>query len=411
MNRLLLMSPFCLTLLVGACLDSRPGTLAGTEDALVDAMIDDTMADDMRADDDATADGSGDDTVSRDTTQGDGSEGSDATTIPPPGCPALPPTPTVLAQDDYWVMQPKGVAAREGVVYFGATLGDYQDPGYTPDGAVFRIQAGGGSGAHTQLESAHTYAGRPLMITDRYLAYFSADVQATGANGWAFTYPGVVVRSLETGVETFVGGPAPGWDSVRDIHLLSNANVAIVTSSSPYPDGPQGGLTFFDASTGSYTVTTTADFRWMTGFGNTVAAYAYADGGGITMVGDVSAPLAAIDEQTDFQCCRLMGADESRAFQRRGDTIEALPWDGSPPVVLATGVDVDWIYAQSGDMLYWAEHDEVWALNTSGNPGDHTPVRLATAATGYIEALTADRCGVYFSANSYPRLMMMAPPN
>ena len=74
--------------------------------------------------------------------------------------------------------------------------------------------------------------------------------------------------------------------------------------------------------------------------------------------------------------------------------------------VLATGVNVDWIYAQSGRTLYWVDDDEVWAISTAG--GEAT--RIATTQTGYIESLGADRCGVYFSANSYPRLMVMAAP-
>jgi len=330
----------------------------------------------------------------------------DREVVPPAGCPALPATPAVLVQQDYRVLQPKGVVAREGRVFFGATLGSSDDPGYIPNGAVFTVDAGGGE--PQQLDSAYTYISRGLALNERHLAWYAAEVTVTGTQSWAFSYPGVVLRDLETGEETLVGGELQSWNNVSDFELLSGSRLAVVMSSSPFPEGPTGHLSLFDPSSTAYMTTTEADFRWMTGHGDMIAAYAHTGSPavGTTMVGSSGQPLTVLEENEDFHCCRLMAADEGAFYQRRGDTIEAVPWSGGPPTVIATDVEVDWIFARAGRTLYWAEHDEVWAVSTVGG----AKKKVATTETGYIDALNADRCGVYFSANSYPRLMVMAAP-
>lgn len=391
----------CFALCLTACLDRTLGTVGQTTDDT--GTVQDTTAPDTGSD----ANGPLDISPHNDTddTRGDAVQDTAVDVIVTrPGCPPMTATPSVLVQEEYWQLQPKSIAAKDGVVYFGATQSESPDKTGAPSGSIFRISAGGGP--YEELAIGHTYLGSQLAINQRHLAYYQHALETTGSGSWSTSTAGVVLRDLVTGEETLVGGAAQGWGHIRDFELLADSRVSVVFSSSPYLDGPVGKVIVFSPEDGSYDETTYGDFRWMTGHGERTATFEYVDGTGVTLGGDAADELQVLDVDEEFQCCRLMAADERGIYQRRYDTIERLPWDGSPAQVLAIDVEVEWRYARHGNMLYWVQHDEVWALNTEGG----TASSIAKTQSGYIDYLAADRCGVYFSANSYPRLMAMAAP-
>jgi len=319
---------------------------------------------------------------------------------PPPGCEGYPGAPEVLVEDEG--IRPSSVALRGETLFFGAV---HRRP-LTEDqsGALFRVSTRGGR--HEEVSLREPFYGGGLLVGPDYLVYHQVRAIRTGGASWSFLYPAIVVeaegampRVLVTELETDAARASATAIFGEDRVVFGRHRAA--------PSTERGNVGIYDIRTGEEsTLLDGRDLRRAVGGGGFAYLYVYDDRGGLLLVVDPSGSVDEVTRFDDFNCCWLWAADdEGTLFLKRNQNIEAWPLGGSPFVV-AEHLDRITPAAVDDRFLYWADSADILYVDKRGGPVQ----TLVDTDTSYVEDLTTDGCGVFWSAVNPPRVLVRSVP-
>ena len=326
----------------------------------------------------------------------------DAPLDAPTGCRGLPLTPTTLVEDA--TIEPKAVALRGETLFFGVI--DERPLTEEQTGGIYRMPAAGGS--HERLELSAPYYGNRsgLLVGADYIVYHQARATRTGAEAWAFAYPAIVVerdrrepRVLTTELEEG-GGRASAMALLGDRVIFSRHRGA--------PDSENGNVGRYEIrGDEESTIIDRADVRAAVGAGRNVYLWLRDEGGeGVLLRVTATSDVIEVERYDDFGCCWPWAADSGALYWQRDGTIEARRI-GEAPVTIAEVRTPPLTRAAVDDRyLYWSDDARIHYVDKEGGEVQ----TLLDGDTSYVEALTTDGCGVYYSVVNPPRVMVVAAP-
>ena len=325
--------------------------------------------------------------------------GSDAGT----GCRGLPLAPTELVRDPSFA--PKAVALRGDTLFFGVV--DERPLSEEQTGGIYRMQVRGG--VYERLELSQPYYGNTfgLLVGVDYIVYHQVRATRTGAMGWAFSYPAIVIERDRRDVRVLVTELEPEAGRASAMALLGDR--IFFGRHRAAPDSERGNVGRYEIRADEETtLLERADVRAAIGSARHAYLWLYDGGDGVLLRVTAASDVIELERYPDFSCCWPWAADNQALYFRRGDAIERRPI-GEEPVTIAEATTRAAILPAAVDerYLYWADSASIHYVDKEGGRVE----TLVDGGTAFVEGLATDGCGVYYSVVNPPRVMAIAAPD